>query len=99
MISDEAKKPSPTLVGSTGMYYICYQLASRRWNVVPTSILADFLVICRNASLNPEVFITRPENIRKRIHRGEREGRFSYWLDPKIYEEFRDNWKEIGEGF
>jgi hypothetical protein len=61
--------------------------------------LADFLVICRNASLNPEVFITRPENIRKRIHKGEMEGRISYWLDPKEYEEFRDNWKELGEGF
>jgi hypothetical protein len=141
MISDEAKKPSANLVGSTGMYYICYQLARRGWNVMPTSrnakvidiliysqnarekygiqvksltkkspvplgtkedssiFLADFLVICRNVSLNPEVFITKPENIRKRIHRGEKEGRFSYWLDPKAYEEFRDNWKEIGEGF
>jgi hypothetical protein len=64
-----------------------------------TLFLADFLVVCRIASVNPEVFITRPENIRDRIHRGVREERVSYWLDPKEYERFRDSWNEIGEGF
>jgi hypothetical protein len=64
-----------------------------------TLFLADYLIICRNVSVNPEVFITRPENIRKRIHKGEMEGRISYWLDPKEYEAFRENWNEIDEGF
>jgi hypothetical protein len=38
MISDEAKNPSPNpnLVGNTGMYYICSQLAKRGWNVMAT---------------------------------------------------------------
>jgi hypothetical protein len=36
-VLDESKKPSANLVGSTGMYYICYQLARRGWNVMPTS--------------------------------------------------------------
>jgi putative transposon-encoded protein len=122
------------------MYYICYELAKRGWNVMPTSrnakgidiliysqnakirygiqvkslskkvpvplgnnietstlFLADYLMICTNISTNsPELFITRPEVIRESIHKGEKDGRISYWLDPKTYDQFRNNWMKLG---
>jgi hypothetical protein len=48
----EAKKPSGNLVGSIGMYYICYQLAKKGWNVMPTSRNAkgiDILIYSQDA--------------------------------------------------
>jgi hypothetical protein len=30
-------KPSENLVGNISMYYVCYELAKRGWNVMPTS--------------------------------------------------------------
>jgi hypothetical protein len=128
------------LVGNIGMYYVCYELAKRGWNVMPTSrnargidiliysqdatrkhtiqvktlsrrspvppggkddnsiFLADYLIVCRIVSDTPEVFITKPENIRNNIHRGEKDGRISYWLQPMQYEMYKDNWDEIGVG-
>jgi hypothetical protein len=60
--------------------------------------MGDYLIICRNVFNDPEIFIASIDKIRGRIHRGEKEGRISYWLDPKQYEEYRDNWDEIGRG-
>jgi hypothetical protein len=48
----------------------------------------------------PEIFITTPEDIRKEIHEGRNDRQqISYWLQPKSYEIFRDNWDKIGRGF
>lgn len=63
-----------------------------------TLSMADYFVVCRNASANPEVFITKPENT-KDIHKGKKNDNISYWPQPQTYEMFRDNWAEIGEGF
>jgi hypothetical protein len=71
--------------------------SSEKLNKKRSCILKKTAVSCR-FSCNMQK-ITRPENIRKRIHKGEMEGRISYWLDPKVYEEFRDNWKEIDDWF
>jgi hypothetical protein len=62
-------------------------------------LLGDFFVICRNVVMeSPECFVLRPDEVRARGHRGEKEGRVSYWLQPKddAVEEFRDAWKRIG---
>ena len=128
-------------VGNVGLYYVCYQLSRRGWNVMPTarnargidilaysqdasctrsvqvkaltkkspvplgthleSLFGDFFVVCRNVgSETPECFILRPTEVRKLAHHGEREGRSSYWLQPKDYatEEFREAWERIGSG-
>jgi hypothetical protein len=64
----------------------------------PDRLYADFLIICRSVSEKPETFIidnTKTLN----IHKGERNGNFSYWLQPRDYEMFKDNWGIIGKGF
>ena len=33
----EKKKPPRQLVGNIGLYYVCYELSKRGWNVLPTS--------------------------------------------------------------
>jgi hypothetical protein len=64
-------------------------------------LIADFFVICRNvASGQPECFILHPTEVEKYVHRGEKDGRVSYWLQPREYEQtqFRENWERIGKG-
>lgn len=61
----------------------------------------DFVVICRNVrESNPESFVLTPEEVRRLAHRGEKDGRASYWLQPKDYEQesFREAWHRIGSG-
>jgi hypothetical protein len=63
------------------------------------NLIAEFLIVCREVfSEKPEVFVMRIDKIRKKIHEGIAEGRKSYWLQPKDYEEFKDNWDTIGDG-
>jgi len=61
-------------------------------------MLADYWIIVNNVEKTPAVFVLTPAEIRKRAHRGERDGNISYWLQPKDYEvkEFRDRWDRIG---
>lgn len=127
------------VVGNIGLYYICYELSKRGWNVLPTSrnakgidiliynqdatrmhtiqakalskkspvpgmkkdsLIAEYLIVCRNVSNEkPEVFISKISDIKNRIHEGVKDGKKSYWLQPKDYEEFKDNWNIIGEGY
>lgn len=129
------------VVGNVGLFYVCYRLSRRGWNVMPTArnargidiviysqnasrthtvqvktlskrapvplsgnldrLFGDFFVICRNAVTDaPECFVLRPDEVRTRAHRGEKEGRVSYWLQPKDYaaEEFHEAWDRIGSG-
>ena len=61
----------------------------------------DFVVVCRNVVTDsPECFVLTPEEVRSRAHRGEKEGRVSFWLQPRDYacEEFREAWHRIGFG-
>ena len=37
--------------------------------------------------------------LRDRIHEGIRGDKKSYWLQPKDYEEFKNNWGIIGDGY
>jgi hypothetical protein len=64
-------------------------------------LMGDFFVICRNISIDtPECFILVPTEVRELAHRGEKDGRTSYWLQPKQYESenFQDRWERIGKG-
>ncbi len=128
-------------VGNVGLYYTCYRLARRGWNVMPTArnargidilaysadarrtltvqvkslsrrspvplgkhldhLFADFVVICRHVERDwPECFVLTPAKCKQLVHRGEKEGRVSYWLQPKQYEtdEFREQWGRVGTG-
>jgi hypothetical protein len=65
------------------------------------SVFADFVVVCVRAYPNePDCFILTPEEIRRLAHKGERNGRISYWLQPKSYysDEFKQKWDRIGTG-
>ena len=62
-------------------------------------LLGDFLVICRNVVMeSPECFVLRPDEVRARAHRGEKEARVRDWRQPKddAVEEFLDAWRRIG---
>ncbi|MDP8208482.1 MAG: hypothetical protein P9L92_17590 [Candidatus Electryonea clarkiae] len=63
-------------------------------------VIGDFWVIINNVTDKPNVFILKPEEVKELVHRGEKEDRVSYWLQPREYEtdEFRDKWERIGFG-
>jgi hypothetical protein len=63
-------------------------------------ITGDFWVIVNNIVTNPAVFILRPAEVRKRAHRGEKDGKVSFWLQPTSYDtaDFRNAWSRIGRG-
>jgi hypothetical protein len=64
-------------------------------------LFADFVIICRNALENsPECFVLKPGEVKKLAHRGEKDGKVSYWLQPREYEQeqFRENWHRIDQG-
>jgi hypothetical protein len=64
-------------------------------------LMGDFWIVCRNiAGPTPECFILEPGEVRAFAHRGEKDGRVSFWLQPKAYDrpEFREAWHRIGTG-
>ena len=64
-------------------------------------LLGGFFIICRNIALDkPECFVLTPAEVRKLAHRGEKDAKISFWLQPKQYEtvEFHEKWDRIGKG-
>lgn len=63
-------------------------------------IMGDFWIIINNVTQEPCVFVMKPSEVKERAHRGEKDGRISYWLQPNSYdtEEFREAWHRIGNG-
>ena len=64
-------------------------------------LFADFVVVCRHVLREtPECFVLIPAEIRRLIHRGEKNGKLSLWLQPRDYatKEFREKWDRIGSG-
>jgi hypothetical protein len=61
--------------------------------------MGDWWIIVTNViAADPASFIMKPEEVRRLAHRGEKDGRISYWLQPTKYhtDEFRDRWDRIG---
>lgn len=127
------------VVGNVGLYYICYELSKRGWNVLPTSrnakgvdiviysqsatrthtlqvkalskktsvplgndlnsLVAEYMVICRKVfDEKPEIFIAKIDEAKSNICEKVKDGKKSYWLQPKDYIAFKDRWDEIGDG-
>lgn len=64
-------------------------------------ILGDFwIIVGEAASDTPKCYILLPHEIRAMAHRGEKDRRVSYWLQPRSYAiaEFDENWDRIGRG-
>lgn len=63
-------------------------------------VMGDFWVIVNKVSIDPTAFILTPDEVRQLAHRGEKEGRVSFWLQPNAYDadEFCGVWSRIGRG-
>ncbi|HZV04202.1 MAG TPA: hypothetical protein VE999_03850 [Gemmataceae bacterium] len=65
-------------------------------------LFADFVVVCRHVIREtPQCFVLTPDEVRRLAHRGEKNGKVSFWLQPRNYDtdEFREKWEErIGIG-
>ena len=63
-------------------------------------VMGDFWVIVNQIGTNPSTFVLLPSEVTDLAHRGEKDGRVSYWLQPRKYENelFRDAWHRIGNG-
>ena len=68
---------------------------ARRW----THLFADAVIVVRRMETGtPTCFLLTPTEVKDLVHRGEKEGRISYWLQPQAYEseEFRERWDKVG---
>ena len=63
-------------------------------------IMGDYWIIVNNVRKEPNAFILLPDEVKSLAHRGEKEGRVSYWLQPASYdnEQFKEAWHRIGYG-
>lgn len=61
-----------------------------------------WVVVNRVTSQTPSAFILLPSEVKKfaHTHRGEREGRVSFWLQPASYDQasYKEKWDRIGIG-
>jgi len=64
------------------------------------NIMGDFWIIVNNLANTPSAFVMLPEEVKNFAHRGEKDGRISYWLQPASYDtgEFSEAWHRIGRG-
>jgi hypothetical protein len=62
-------------------------------------LFANFVVVCVIREL-PKCFVLKPEEIYQLAHKGEKDGKSSYWLQPRSYEaeSYREKWDRIGSG-
>ena len=147
LLAYDPQMPTDTLrlsnhqVGNAGLYWVCYQLTLRGWNVVPTSrnargvdlicynedasqkvtvqvkalskrspvplgehlnhLIADVVVVVRGIIAAPEAFLLTPAEVEAGVHRGEKDGKISLWLQPAAYEkpEYKGQWDKVRSRF
>ncbi len=106
----------PTARNARGVDIVAYSRDAKRFlglqikalskrNPVPLGttlekVTGDFWIIVNQVTSTPCAFILRPSEVKKRAHRGEKEGRVSFWLQLRGYEleRFREAWDRIGQG-
>lgn len=59
-----------------------------------------WIIVNKVATTSPSAYILLPSEVKELAHRGEKEDRISYWLQPKSYDQpqFHENWERIGHG-
>jgi len=90
----------------TGTEFIGVQVKTlSKRNPVPLGtslekIMGDYWLIINNVSAEPVSFVLRPEEVKSLAHRGEKDGRVSFWLQPSAYDrpDFKEAWHRIGLG-
>lgn len=103
----------PTARNAKGIDIIAYDLTATRYlgiqvkalskkSPVPLGqtldrIMGDFWIIANNLESAPGLFILTPSEARAGAHRGEKDGRVSFWLQPKSYmlPEFEARWDRL----
>ena len=63
-------------------------------------VMGDFWVIVNNLSTEePVAYILKPKEVIREADRKEKEGRVSYWLQPRSYmlEKYCESWDRIGD--
>ncbi len=62
------------------------------------ALMGDYWIIVNDLLKEPKAYILNPDEVRKSAHRGEKDGRISYWLQPRDYEKevYRDQWQRLG---
>jgi hypothetical protein len=106
----------PTSCNARGIDIIAYSINGSRFigvqikalskrNPVPIGtsldkIMGYFWIIVNNVAQGPCAFVMLPSEVKEKAHRGEKDGRISYWLQPTSYDtdEFREMWHRIGHG-
>lgn len=61
-------------------------------------LIADYIFIVNNVYETPNVYIVDTSTAKLRIHEGIKNGRKSYWFQPRDYDKFKYNWDIIGQG-
>ncbi len=62
------------------------------------NLMGDWWVIVNNVNLPARsAFSMRPDEVRNAAHRGEKDGKVSYWLQPKAYDQnhYRERWDRL----
>jgi hypothetical protein len=106
----------PTARNARGIDIIAYDRSATRFvgvqvkalskrNPVPLGttlekVMGDFWVIVNKVAASPSALVLLPSEVKERAHRGEKNGRVSFWLQPADYdqENFREAWERIGNG-
>ncbi len=60
------------------------------------SLIAEYVFIVTNVFETPNLYVVDTQTMRPLIHEGVKNGKKSYWFQPKDYEGFKDNWGIIG---
>lgn len=106
----------PTARNARGIDIVAYNRDAQRYigvqvkalskrNPVPLGksldkVMGDYWVIINKIASEPSAFVLLPAEVRELAHRGEKDGRVSYWLQPAAYDrdEYREAWGRIGNG-
>ena len=59
-----------------------------------------WITVSKAVAESPLTYLLTPSEVRAHAHRGEKDGRVTYWLQPRSYEQsqFKDAWNRIGHG-
>lgn len=62
--------------------------------------MGDWWIVVVKATTDPQCFIMKPNEVRDLAHRGVKDDRVSFWLQPNKYDanKFREAWERIGRG-
>jgi len=63
-------------------------------------VMGDIWIIVNKVTSSPSAFILLPSEVKELAHRGEKDGRVSFWLQPTSYDQecFKEKWERIGHG-